>query len=76
MSHPIGRIMVEVAQRFQAYYTSNSRRKGRRVDGIDIIIDIARYKTYSYSSSSVNGLLVEDIIKVEGPCQSVLANNI
>jgi hypothetical protein len=50
--------------------------QGRRLDDIDITIDIALDKTYFNLSSSVNGLLVEDITKVEGPCQSVLANNI
>ena len=44
------------------------------MDDIDITIDIALDKTYPYLSSSVNGLLVEDITKVEGPSKSLLAN--
>jgi hypothetical protein len=37
-------------------------------------VDIATPTSYCSLSSSVYGLLIEDRIRLEGPCQSLLAN--
>ena len=58
---------------FEAYYGPSV---GARVSRLGVapaarLVDIVVSNTYYELSSSVYGLLIEDIKKVEGPCQSL-----